>query len=290
MSYSFSPPGSSVHGILQARILERIVIPSSRGSFQLRDQTRISYLPCIGKWILYHHATWETQLLNILKHETFPPSFAVSFFTHQDGFNIPWNVVPPWKWGYLQGRCRPSENYPWCLHTLLPYASPFPVQTLVQDVIQTRKVNLSISQSPLTHRQNSKGIRIPVWNDQYLNYEYTTALTCQVVRWQSHGFASLGWGWLLPMLHSWFWLAPRSPQSLGRLRVVGWQCRGQGLGKQVHQGPVGNWEEIWAGRPGCQRTGEQTAWDKERGRRQDHFGASALCDIFHYPMELLLQI
>ena len=28
-----SPPGSSVHGILQARILEWVAIPSSRGSF-----------------------------------------------------------------------------------------------------------------------------------------------------------------------------------------------------------------------------------------------------------------
>ena len=144
--------------------------------------------------------------------------------------------------------------------------------------------------TPNPQWQNSKGIRIPVRNDQYLNYEYTTPLTYQDVRWQSHGFASLGWGWLLPMLHSWFWLVPRSLQSLGRLRVVGWQCRGQGLGEQVHQGPVGNWDQIWAGRPGCQRTGKQTAWDKERGRGQDHFGASAPCDIFHYPMELHLQI
>ena len=30
-------PGSSVHGILQARILEWVAIPSSRGSFQSRD-------------------------------------------------------------------------------------------------------------------------------------------------------------------------------------------------------------------------------------------------------------
>ena len=32
-----SPPGSSVHGILQARILERVARPSSRGSSQSRD-------------------------------------------------------------------------------------------------------------------------------------------------------------------------------------------------------------------------------------------------------------
>ena len=33
-----SPPGSSVHGILQARILEWVALPSSRGSSQPRDQ------------------------------------------------------------------------------------------------------------------------------------------------------------------------------------------------------------------------------------------------------------
>ena len=37
-----SPPGFSVHGILQARTLEGIVIPFSRGTFQPRDQTLVS--------------------------------------------------------------------------------------------------------------------------------------------------------------------------------------------------------------------------------------------------------
>ena len=37
-----SPPGSSVHGILQARILEWVTIPFSRGSSWLRDQTWVS--------------------------------------------------------------------------------------------------------------------------------------------------------------------------------------------------------------------------------------------------------
>ena len=40
IDYSF--PGSSVHGHLQARILEWVAISSSRGSSQLRDQTWIS--------------------------------------------------------------------------------------------------------------------------------------------------------------------------------------------------------------------------------------------------------
>ena len=36
-----SPPGSSVYRILQARILEWVAMPSSRGSSQLRDRTCI---------------------------------------------------------------------------------------------------------------------------------------------------------------------------------------------------------------------------------------------------------
>ena len=46
-----NPLVSSVHGILQARILEWVVISFSRGSSQPRNQTQVS---CIGKWILYH--------------------------------------------------------------------------------------------------------------------------------------------------------------------------------------------------------------------------------------------
>ena len=39
-----SLPGSSVQGILQARILERVAMPSSRGSSQPRDQSQVSYI------------------------------------------------------------------------------------------------------------------------------------------------------------------------------------------------------------------------------------------------------
>ena len=54
-----SPPGSSVHAILQARILEWVAIPSSRGPSQPRDWARVS---CVGRQILYHWAPWEVLL------------------------------------------------------------------------------------------------------------------------------------------------------------------------------------------------------------------------------------
>ena len=54
-----SPPGSSVRGILQARILEWIAMPSSMGSSWPRDWTRTSYISTIGRQVLYHWgATW----------------------------------------------------------------------------------------------------------------------------------------------------------------------------------------------------------------------------------------
>ena len=58
-----SPPGSSVHGVSQARILEWVAISSSRRSSQPRDQsqvrfdpgwTGVSFVSCIDRHILCH--------------------------------------------------------------------------------------------------------------------------------------------------------------------------------------------------------------------------------------------
>ena len=55
-----SPPGSSVHGIPQAGILEWVAISFSRRS-QPRDRTHVSWVSCTGWWILCHWVTWEAQ-------------------------------------------------------------------------------------------------------------------------------------------------------------------------------------------------------------------------------------
>ena len=49
-----SPPGSSVHWVLWARILEWVAMPSSRGSSQPRDWICILHVTCTGSWLLYH--------------------------------------------------------------------------------------------------------------------------------------------------------------------------------------------------------------------------------------------
>ena len=51
-----SPPGSCVHEISKARILEWVAISSSRATSWPRDWTCIS---CISRWVLYHWATKE---------------------------------------------------------------------------------------------------------------------------------------------------------------------------------------------------------------------------------------
>ena len=51
---TMSPSGSSVHGILHARILEWFAMPSSRESSWPRDQTCIFYVTCIGRQVLCH--------------------------------------------------------------------------------------------------------------------------------------------------------------------------------------------------------------------------------------------
>ena len=62
-----SPSGFTVHGILQARILEWTAISFSRGSSQSRDWTCVSY---IGRWILYLWTTKKAQYTpcSLLKH------------------------------------------------------------------------------------------------------------------------------------------------------------------------------------------------------------------------------
>ena len=80
-----SPPGSFVHGILQARKLEWAAISSSSGSYWPRGRTCVSCISCIGKRILYYCATWE----------------AVHIHTYMY-FNCPFLLTRMWSlWGLI---------------------------------------------------------------------------------------------------------------------------------------------------------------------------------------------
>ena len=76
----FVTPGTVAHqaplsmGILQARTLERVAMPSSRGSCQPRDRAQVSYVCCLGRQVLYHEC-----------HLVSPPN---SVFTTESSFSI----------------------------------------------------------------------------------------------------------------------------------------------------------------------------------------------------------
>ena len=91
-----SLPGSSVHGILQARILKWIAIPVSRGHFHPRDRTWVS---CIAGRFFIIWATREALLTGLFHHfvfsllasETLDPLSLISF--HTAGPRAPANLV-----------------------------------------------------------------------------------------------------------------------------------------------------------------------------------------------------
>ena len=70
-SMDCSPPGSSIHGILQASILETVAISFSRGPSWSRDQTHVSW---IGKWIFHCWATSEAQVFLLLSLKSSNPT------------------------------------------------------------------------------------------------------------------------------------------------------------------------------------------------------------------------
>ena len=61
-SMDCSLPGSSVHGILQARIMEWVAMPSSKVSSQPGDQTQVSYIsPALVGRFFTTSTSWEAS-------------------------------------------------------------------------------------------------------------------------------------------------------------------------------------------------------------------------------------
>ena len=73
------PTDYIVHRILQARILEWVTIPFSRGSSRPRDQTRISCVSCTDRWSLY---TWEVTFLLSFKYNSFYDIYVFLLLNH----------------------------------------------------------------------------------------------------------------------------------------------------------------------------------------------------------------
>ena len=84
-----SPPGSSGHGILQARILEWVAISSSRGSFRPRDQSRVSCISCTMGRFFNAEPPGKPQI--------------------SGGITYIRNLKKRYKWTYLQNRYRLTD-------------------------------------------------------------------------------------------------------------------------------------------------------------------------------------
>ena len=93
--------GSSVHGLSQAKILEWVAIPFSRGPSQPKDQTLIS---CLGRQILYHWATLEAHTLS------FTFAFLMFQVIHDCKLHESSNIVEKTKilLTHIQLHCLPS--------------------------------------------------------------------------------------------------------------------------------------------------------------------------------------
>ena len=99
---AYSPPGSSVHGVLQARILEWVAVSCPRGSFQLRNRTGS---PASSGRFFTDWALREVQIPGSLVNMCTVPSTQSTLFL--------WLTIRSWK--------SPSSVYfvkppGWCHH------------------------------------------------------------------------------------------------------------------------------------------------------------------------------
>ena len=69
-----NPPGFSIYGILQARILEWVAVPSSRGFSPSRNQSWASSVSCIGSWVLDHWCSLRSPY-SLADHDYFSYKF-----------------------------------------------------------------------------------------------------------------------------------------------------------------------------------------------------------------------
>ena len=86
-----SPLGSTVHGILLARILECVAFSSSKGSSWSRGQTHVSCISCTGSRILYNCTMWEVHC---------HPHLILKVTPRPSETKIPWiERIPRWVHG-----------------------------------------------------------------------------------------------------------------------------------------------------------------------------------------------
>ena len=120
-----SLPGSSVHGILQARILEWVAIPFSRGSLQPRDWTWVSQIT--GRFF----TIWDTR-------EAYKKRYfcVIKLISHAIGRKT-FSWIPPEQAFSLL-------TFQGCVYTPTPCLLSLPLSVLLQDIfIELSKLDVS---------------------------------------------------------------------------------------------------------------------------------------------------
>ena len=87
----YSPPGSSVHEIFQARILEWVAMSFSLGVSRSRDQTRISYFSCCLLWqkgSVYYLGTWFPLIASYHSFITVFSAFTNNLLSTSQGITL----------------------------------------------------------------------------------------------------------------------------------------------------------------------------------------------------------
>ena len=159
----YSSPGSSVHGISQAKILEWVAISSFRKSSQPRDWTHISCISCISRWILYQlsHKFSSVQSLSCVRLFETPWTTA-----HQASLSITNSL----------SYSNPCPFSPWCHPTILSSVVPF------SSCLQSFSASVSFPRSQLFA---SGGQRIGV------------STSTSVLPMNTQDWSPLGWtGWI----------------------------------------------------------------------------------------------
>ena len=146
-----SLPGFSVHGILQARILEWVAMSSSRGSSQPRDQTHVSYISCTGTTSII----WEALLC--LSVQSSRSVMSDSLQPHESEHARPPCPSPTPR--VYPNSCAPSR---WCHPAIsssvipfsscpqsLPASGSFPMRQLFTWGGQSTGVSASVSVLPM---------------------------------------------------------------------------------------------------------------------------------------------
>ena len=99
----YSPPGSFVHWILLARILEWVAMPFLQGIFPTQGVNwSFLYVSCIGRWVLYHqrHLGSPRSCLSIFIHILIVFTMVLPTVT-QDYFLYPYPEILSWSFPLL---------------------------------------------------------------------------------------------------------------------------------------------------------------------------------------------